>query len=171
MIHTIVTNINEHTIEILIDICTHRPSLLLIEWLESGFPPRLSAMGGVGWGEVLLTDSFRGSKSRPLDVSIPCRGLGARPTLSLSFMESGGRETALECVVDEVKRSCCKLPAPGPQSERVPPVTAKASNGVAKGTARSACITWTPSREASLLRISEAYKGEDLLLSASVKPR
>ena len=98
----------------------------------------------------------------PLDVSIPCRGLGARPTLS--FMASGSRETALECISVEVEKSYCKFPAPGPQSERVPPVTAKASHGVAKGTARRARITWTPSHEASLLRISEAYKGEDLLL-------
>ena len=58
-------------------LCTHRPSLLPIEWLseESGFPPRLSAMGGVGWGEVLLTDSFRGSKSRnKVSVGEPAEG-------------------------------------------------------------------------------------------------
>ena len=57
-------------------LCTHRPSLLPIEWFseDSGSSPD-AQQWACGWGEAVQTVSFRGSKSRnKVSVGEPAEG-------------------------------------------------------------------------------------------------
>ena len=79
-------------------LCTHRPSLLPIEWLSEAFGVTQVSGNGDQGRKVRQTRSFRGSKSRnkvsvgePAEGSLPSEGLSTRPpTLCYSNLVASG---------------------------------------------------------------------------------
>ena len=102
-------------------LCTHRPSLLPIEWINegSGLARSRPATVAIDRRELVQIRSFRGSKSRnkvsvgePAEGSLPISHTllcVLKTTVNSSFVACGGSSLGLKCSLKRVRPHAASL--------------------------------------------------------------